>query len=125
MAASSPCEEETRAEPLALGQLIEAEAGQLSLRVDAAVPEPPEAGNNRWTVAVSDGQQDLADCSLALDLWMPDHGHGADTPVVEQPEPGVYDVELDFLMGGFWEVSTQLECGELSDQLQLDLCVES
>lgn len=121
------CADEDRAEPIPIGEALDGESGVLSFRFDALDPDPPDLGENDWTVTVLDASGSPVDgCSLLAEPWMPDHGHGSEDPSGEAlSEPGQYLIPgLELVMPGFWTVSVSADCDSVSDVRIYNICVE-
>jgi hypothetical protein len=105
----------------AVGQPRAGEGGRLRVAIVSATPAPPARNLNDWTIAVSgaDGQS-LAACTVAVGLFMPAHGHTSTTePVIRAgDDPSTYQVDdMNLFMPGRWEITFDLVCGEVSDQV--------
>lgn len=87
-----------------------------------AVPAPPQRELNDWRLRVEDADgMALSDCALAVGLFMPVHGHSSTTEPVITPAdaPGEYRVDdMNFFMPGLWEITFDLTCGAVTDQVQ-------
>ena len=100
------------------------DAGKLGLTFRTATPAPPQRGLNDWTVSVSDSHGlAVAGCQLDVGLFMPAHGHSAPKAPVVSPgagaESGTYAVaDANFFMPGLWEVTFDLTCGTVTDQVK-------
>ena len=83
------------------------EAGALQLEATTA-PDPPTVGQATLTVTVLDAaRQGVAGVTLAVDVSMPAHGHGApETPAITDAGDGTYTVfPVTFSMPGTWQVT--------------------
>ncbi len=102
--------------------------GGVFTRLVDAVPAPPERGDNRWVLEVVDRDGGpRSDCALTVDPRMPVHQHG--TPVVARvtPEgaPGRYVLEpVNLFMPGLWEVTIDLDCGGVVDEVLYAFWIE-
>ena len=70
-------------------------------------PDPPVKGRDAVRLSFTDGAGDLpADLSVAVQAWMPAHGHGTSTePTTSNVAPGVFVADpLYLFMSGRWEV---------------------
>lgn len=123
--ASAPCDEEDRADVLEPG--LVADSGSLVVAVVEASPMPPLVGDNDWTVSlVDDAGVGVPGCIVEVIQEMPDHGHGAAAPTVEDVGGGQYDVlAMPFTMGGYWTVALEITCPSVADRAVFDVCVES
>jgi hypothetical protein len=94
----------------------------------AAVPAPPDVGDNTWTLSLDDGAGAVGGAAPRVIPWMPLHGHGlvpAEYVGVDAGD-GVYDVPLfDLIMPGVWEFSVDLApVGEAPDAATFTFCAE-
>ena len=124
----SVCGDEERAEPFEAGTTGDGVNGTLSIRVDGSDPSPPDLNQNDWTLTVLDtAGSPLDGCTVEVDPWMPDHGHGSDSVVGSATgEAGQYLLEaIDLIMPGFWSVDVQADCGAAgSDHAAFPICIE-
>lgn len=112
---ASPCEEETRGLALVSGLVVSGEG--LELRVDAVSPTPPSAAaTNVWTVGLSPTPASPP----SVELFMPDHGHGAPDGTARLLADGGVELSLDFTMPGLWEVRVGSDAGTVV----LPVCAE-
>ena len=121
------CAEETRAEPFELDVERAGDDGLLSFRFDDADPMPPDLNENDWHITVLDaGGSPVDGCSVLVEPWMPDHGHGSNEPTGSATgTSGQYLVEgLDLIMPGFWAVAGSAECDSVLDRSGYNLCIE-
>jgi YtkA-like len=90
-----------------------------------AEPAPPDIGDNRWVVEVTDARGcAVSDAGLVVTPWMPLHGHGLSPAVYasSEAEPGLYAVDVfDLIMPGLWEFTIELQDG---DAVQFAFCAE-
>lgn len=121
--ASSPCSEETRAQVLEAGAIFS--GSTVTMSVTDMTPEPATAGQNTWTVALEAGSVPLSGCSLSAGIAMPDHGHGGPAPEAAEEGDGVYTLQVEYTMGGYWEMSLDISCDAVSDTVPVPVCVES
>lgn len=117
--ATSVCDEETRATPLAAGDSFSTDG--LTVTVSALSPEPPEVGANDWTLAVSDSEG----CTVTVSPTMPDHGHGADVGSVSEQDGAWLVDDLEFTMGGYWRVDVEVDCDGAVTTVPVELCVDA
>ena len=92
-------------------------------------PEPaePTTGQNELMIHLMDADgAAVAGAALAVEPWMPAHGHGSpEDPVVTEDGDGMYTVtNLVYSMPGHWEVRIDIEAGQQSDLLVLEYDVE-
>jgi hypothetical protein len=115
--ASSPCEEETRAGTLAVGDTFQGET--LGVEVLELNPDPIIVGDNAWLLGL-----DLSGCEAELGTWMPDHQHGSSVGEVEVTDARAQVTDLFLSMGGYWELTLTLSCPEVTEEVLIPLCVE-
>ena len=115
--ATSPCQEEERAAPLAVGHRFEGDI--LALTVLSLEPEPAAVGDNAWSLDVG-----VEGCDAAVTPRMPDHGHGAGTGPVSFEGSTLRIEQLFLSMGGYWEVAVDLSCPDADEVVLVTLCVE-
>jgi hypothetical protein len=94
----------------------------------AAVPTPPDVGDNTWTVTVTDELgQPVTGLSPKVSPWMPLHGHGlipADYAGTET-DPGTYDfATFRLTMPGLWEFPIELGTTDAPDPVAFRFCAE-
>ena len=94
---------------------------RLQVRIEDAVPAPPQRGLNDWRIQVTDREgAPQTGCSIRVGLFMPAHGHTSTTvPRVSAGDPpGTYQLDdLNLHMPGTWEVTLDPTCGEVTDQM--------
>ncbi len=122
--ATSPCEGETRSEPLTIGSAFS--GSSTTLTVESAEPLPPAFGENHWVLALDQGELPLEGCVLSAEPSMPDHGHGGPAPTITEQGGGLYDLSVQFTMSGYWELETQLSCADagVDDTIVITVCAE-
>jgi hypothetical protein len=114
--AVSPCVDEERAEVLSAGASFD------GLTITDADPLPAYAGENTWELSLDAGEG----CTLTAQTRMPDHGHGGPAPSLEDLGGGDYRAEIEFTMGGYWEITVQVDCPEADEVvIPVAVCVES
>jgi hypothetical protein len=126
---ASVCGDDARATPYADGLRATSKDGAVAVRFVRADPKPPAKGENAFTVAVEDGAgAALADATVAVIPFMPDHGHGASTaPVVAAgATPGTYEVTaVDLFMPGIWQLTFRVTpAGGAAHDVVFTLCVD-
>lgn len=104
---------------------ISAESQDQSVRVVlvASEPGPPMVGMNTWTVSVSDANDAaIADASLTVAPYMPDHGHGSPVvPTVTPNSDGTYAIApLYFFMPGVWRIGITVATTDASPPSTVD-----
>ncbi len=129
--ADGVCANETRATPYETGLSFDTTDGAWTLSFVRADPTPPENGDNRWVVAVTDaGGAPATDVGLSVEPTMPDHGHGTNPAVFD----GVYDdssggylfEDISLPMAGYWEFLFSVDDGgKAPAEATLSLCLES
>lgn len=89
--------------------------GEVAVSLRAAVPAPPDRGQNRWTLAVTKAGKPLAGATVTIKPWMPEHGHGTTPPTFTAKETtpaGTYTVgPFDLFMPGVWRVTVRVDQG--------------
>lgn len=120
------CELETRADAYALGMQKHGES--ISVAFVDAMPAPPARGDNTWRVRVQDADgAALADATLSVDPFMPDHQHGTSiaTHVVATQTPGEYELSpVNLFMPGLWDVTIGVAAEGRSDAVVFRFCVD-
>jgi len=111
--ADLPCDEDDRADTFVEDMQKTGTAGLANFTLHSISPNPPDIGENAWSLsveAVDDGSA-LAACSLDIRPWMPDHDHGSNNPSGSEGEAGSYDVSgMLFIMPGYWENTVTIDC---------------
>lgn len=90
------------------------------------VRKPVEIGvTGPWLATLRNGEGKLVPgCSLALEGWMPAHGHGLPTAprMTREIEPGVYWFEgVRLSMPGAWELTIAIQGCGASDAVRFPL----
>ena len=117
---ASPCMEETRASTLEQGATFDGDT--FSVQVEALSPATPVVGMNTWELAIPVSSS----CSVDLVHTMPDHGHGGSLGGVESMGAGVWEVQdLEFTMGGYWEIDVEITCDDTLAVVPMALCVDA
>ena len=97
--------EDPRVDEVEVGLTKEGDAVSISLL--GATPSEPIRGDNAWTLRVTDAAgAPLEDFTVAVQPWMPDHGHGT-TQAAEITYRDAGEVHFDPLhlyMAGLWEL---------------------
>jgi hypothetical protein len=108
--------------------LVTLRGASLEVRLLETLPAPPQRGMNAWLVAVYDFDGSAqVDCTLVGTAFMPEHGHGSPVPPEVAPTevPGQYSVEaLNLFMPGTWEITLDLTCAEVEDQVVFEFLIE-
>jgi hypothetical protein len=104
--------------------------GQILVRLQEAIPAPPEEGENSWVIEVVgvDGAP-LEEAIVTLTPWMPAHGHGtnpANYAGQGGENAGTYDIDSFVLtMPGLWELKINIAIGEsISDEVIYGFMIE-
>ena len=128
---SNVCGDLTRAMEYVEGLEARASDGDLVVKLIDANPTPPNTNDNIWVIAVEDTSGTaVSGCSCVVTPWMPDHGHGvsvAPSCVESATELGMYTIDQDFIMPGYWEVTIELACDGLTsstDDYLFGFCAE-
>ncbi|MCB9524779.1 MAG: FixH family protein [Myxococcales bacterium] len=106
--------------------LMKMGAQGLMVRLDTSDPDPLTRTQHTWAFTVMDGQGPQAGCAVTVTPFMPDHGHGANTPpTVSEVGDGAYQASpIDLFMRGLWTVSFALTCGDVTDEVQFAFWIE-
>ena len=116
----SPCMEESRASTLEEGAIFD--GGTFSVEVAAMSPSTPVVGENTWELAIPGS----SGCTVDLTHLMPDHGHGGPLGGVESMGAEVWEVQdLEFTMGGYWEIDVEITCDDALAVVPMALCVDA
>ncbi len=89
---------------------LEKTAGPYTVRWIDGEPAPPNFGDNRWVVELTDSTGPVLGAQLSVSSWMPEHGHPSvkQTLVTELGE-GRYELNPIYLqMPGIWEVTLSI-----------------
>ena len=123
------CTADPRVEPFREGMAKDGQRGELRFELLASEPAPPAKGDNAFELRVSDQHDDAADVALAVELSMPDHGHGSPAaPKVSFDGQRFSVTPLDLFMAGVWQVDFQAvsvadDATEL-DEARFFFCIE-
>lgn len=119
-----------RAEPLALGTRVTSDGGY-AFELSALEPLQPVQSDgppgNHWTVTVTDPSgAKVSGATLALNTYMPDHGHSGPPAAAVETTEGSYDVsELLFPMPTLYSVSLLLTLADgHKESASLMLCLD-
>jgi hypothetical protein len=122
--ATVSCTEDARLDTYAGGLERPGELGVLTFRFSDLEPAPPARGNNVFHVQVNDAAGAALEVELAVDLRMPDHGHGTSVKPVRYTVrplylfmPGVWRIEFDAYAPG-------ASAEPALDRVALHFCVE-
>lgn len=99
--------------------------GLYELMVDMD-PHPPTVGDSTLTVMVHDAAtgEPVADATLAVTPWMPEHGHGVSEDPVVSGEGGTFTVTFAYSMPGTWELTFDVDSSLGADSAVLTVDVE-
>ena len=101
--------------------------GEQGLSIDAAFsPDPPRQGDVDLSLDMTIDDEALEGAEIIVEPWMPSHGHGSNTDaLVHEEGDGLYRVDdLSFSMPGHWELEIDVEWGEHSSTVVIDIDVE-
>jgi len=99
--------------------------GVLGFELTESDPAPPAKGANTWTLTITDADGNVMNGTLAVDLFMPDHGHGTSVPPVVSFDDASsrYTVKPVYLfMPGVWRISLDYYA-DPADKKPLDTAV--
>jgi len=105
----SACERDTRKDAFAPG--LTKQTANARVAIVAMSPAQPVKGTNTVTLAVQSlAGEPLDGVGIALQLVMPDHGHGSPAkPTVTPRGGGRYEIgNLDYAMAGLWQLSISM-----------------
>lgn len=100
--------------------------GLFQVVLDESDPAPPGRGTNTWAVRVLDAQgMPVTGSTLAVDPFMPDHGHGTSVkPVVTAGADGSFTITpLYLFMPGVWRIRFTVTTPSDSDTVEFWFCV--
>lgn len=126
MAGGSTCAAETRADVYKAG-LQRASTNKLyNVTLVSSTPAPPIKGDNTLLVTLTDGSNAVDGATIAVNLVMPDHGHGTPIKVVVTPMgSGQYQLApLNLFMSGLWRVEINVTTQKGVDQAVFQFCIE-
>lgn len=116
------------ADPFTAGVSVTTDASGTTIAITTADPTPPDVGDNRWTISVTDGAGPVEGLAPVLTPWMPMHAHGLTPPDYAATDGGggVYEVEtFDLIMPGLWEFTFDLDAtGTAPDLAVFRFCAE-
>jgi len=123
------CDEETRADMFEAGMVKSGANGLFDVALLEAMPAPPDKGDNLWLVEVRDATSGapVADTTLKVTPFMPDHGHGTAIQTVVTPlgEPGQLELDrINLWMPGLWEVRIKVTKDTDEDNVVFAFCIE-
>ena len=98
-------------------------AGSLKFEIQSSDPAPPAKGGDTFVVKITDTSGQAMTGDLAVDLYMPDHGHGTTVePVITfDPATSSYTLAPVYLfMPGVWRVRLTAYSGSADAGAPLD-----
>jgi len=119
------CAAESRADTYVAGMEAAGAAG-LTARLLAAEPAPPARFANVWSIEIVDAsQQSVADATVTVTPWMPDHGHGTPIETVVTNDAGTYTLNpVHLWMPGLWEIRIDAQAAAVSDRMTFRFCID-
>ena len=115
----------SRTDDFAIRQPRDGAEGHLRIAILQATPAPPARDLNNWLIEVTAPEgEPPSDCTLGVGLFMPAHGHAATTKPEIRPgdAPGRFQVDaMNLSMPGRWEITFDLACGGVTDQVVFDV----
>ncbi len=121
------CEKDPRVDTYAANLTKTSASGATKVTLVSSDPAPPIRGTNTWVVKLTDGGgAPLANEELAVDLFMPDHGHGSSVkPTITSNGDGTYKLESVYLfMPGVWRITISRNADAApTDAVQFFFCI--
>lgn len=104
---SGGCTDDPRVQQYLVGMQGTSEDGSITLEFLDADPSPPGKGDNVWKIEVTSPSGPVDGATIAVDAFMPDHGHSSTVvPDVTPLGDGVYVLDpIDLFMPGVWEIT--------------------
>jgi len=108
---------------------IVAEGAAFKVKLVSAIPNPPARGDNAWSAQLLDGGDAPTPDAVITRVkpFMPDHGHGANSP----PEVGTVAADgmvqidsIDFMMPGVWTIDFEVEVAGAADVATFAFCID-
>lgn len=123
---SADCSADPRVSAYAPGMRATSPDRSLVVVLQSSDPAPPARGTNRWVVQALDGAGQPRTGPLAVQAFMPDHGHGPSVvPSATLQADGTYAVApLSFFMPGVWRVTLSPADGGAASGAPLFLCIQ-
>lgn len=88
-------------------------------------PDPPTTGPATLTMTITDADGPVLDADVAVAAWMPDMGHGVQSPpTVTEDGDGVYVATWIYPMPGFWELTISVDAAAGEESLLVTYDVE-
>lgn len=125
MQAEVDCSLETRADPYVANMAKTGMQG-VTVTLANAEPAPPAMADNVWDFSVTDSTgAPVVGANITVQPFMPDHGHPSPRQsIVTEMGNGVYHVDpVNFSMRGYWEVRTQIQAGDVTDNVVFKVCI--
>ncbi len=88
-------------------------------------PAPPSRGRNSWTLKVVDaGGSPVVSGNVAVNAFMPSHGHASPTVPTITPSGDAYEIgPISLFMPGLWEVTVDADAAGKRDSAVFRFCV--
>jgi hypothetical protein len=125
------CSDDARVDTYTAKLTKPGENGLLGFELTESDPAPPAKGANTWTLTITDADGNAMSGTLAVELFMPDHGHGTSVPPVVSFDAasGTYTVKPVYLfMPGVWRITLDYYAdpagGKPVDAASFYFCVE-
>ncbi len=102
------CSDDARVDTYTAKLVKPGDNGVLAFELTESDPAPPAKGANTWTLTITDAGGAAMSGTLAVELFMPDHGHGTSVPPVVSFDAasGSYTVKPVYLfMPGVWRIT--------------------
>jgi hypothetical protein len=127
VAVHDACEAETRKDTLVAGLHKHGAANVLDFTLTSITPSPPARGDNTWVVQLTaTSGSPVADATVTMTPFMPDHGHGTPIKVnaVALPIAGQYQLSpINVWMPGYWEATIHASQGSTNDSAVFKFCI--
>lgn len=124
------CETETRDDEFVVGLTKMGNANQLSFKLLSATPAPPARDDNTWLLQLDASTGPMANATVTVTPFMPDHQHG--TPIAVEveamPTAGQYTLSpINMWMPGLWEITISATAAEpaVDDSTVFRFCIPS
>jgi YtkA-like len=119
------CQNDPRVATYVANLVEKSASGSMSVTLVSSDPAPPIRGTNDWVVKIADASGNpMANATLTVTPFMPDHGHGTSvTPTVTTNPDGSYAVANVYLfMPGVWRV-TIANTAAAADSVDFFFCI--
>jgi hypothetical protein len=113
--------------PVYFDGLDAAGSGGLTITLFDAQPSPPIVGQNQWSLYVTTpAGSPLIGARVAMKPFMPQHGHGSPSrvKVIDVGEGRYAASDVEFTMPGYWQITVHVAHSEVSDEVNLDVCIQ-